>query len=414
MIFDMNVLFDATWIGTHLKQNIMHGGLRVIYELTNRLENSNEVNLFYSSNKYDRAIINNLVSFIEENKYSSLQNKIANNQTETFKILNYLNSKTNSNLIKNWSSKQFLKSNIFDKNMMKRMDIYHSPIEAIPDEIKKYKNVKRVFTSHDLMPFTRPDLAPPSFVELLKPAYDSIDRETKVICVSEFTKSELLNYRKDLDESQIETVYLGANKNVFFPNLDETKFLVLSKKYNFNFEKYLLCLNRNQKYKNTEHIIEAYIRVVNDNKNSDLGLVLIGTFDNVEIKKSIMDKYKGFKHIHFIEYVPDDELSVFYSNALSFVYMSLYEGFGLPIIEAMQCGTPVISSNQASLPEIVKGYGICINPFDVELLSDQMCSILYNPELQNKMVNNSLERSKFFSWEKNLEETVQVYKKAIN
>tara|TARA_R110002124_G_scaffold267533_5_gene434806 strand:- start:3614 stop:4846 length:1233 start_codon:yes stop_codon:yes gene_type:complete len=410
----MNILFDATWIGTHLKQNVMHGGLRVIYELTNRLENSNEVNLFYSANKYDRATINNLVSFIEENKYSSVQNKIANNQTEIFKILHYLNSKTNSNLIKNWSSKQFLKSNIFDKNMMKRMDIYHSPIEAIPDEIKKYKNVKRVFTSHDLMPFTRPDLAPPSFVELLKPAYDSIDRETKVICVSEFTKSELLNYRKDLDESQIETVYLGANKNVFFPNLDETKFLVLSKKYNFNFEKYLLCLNRNQKYKNTEHIIDAYINVVNDNKNSDLGLVLIGTFDNVEIKKSIMNKYKKFKHIHFIEYVPDDELSVFYSNALSFVYMSLYEGFGLPIIEAMQCGTPVISSNQASLPEIVKGYGICINPFDVELLSDQMCSILYNPKLRNKMVNNSLERSKFFSWEKNLEETIQVYKKAIN
>lgn len=410
----MNVLFDATWIGTHLTQNVMHGGLRVIYELSKRLEYSDEVDLFYSSNKYDRAIINNLVSFIEENKYSNAQNKIANNQSEIFKILHYLNSKTNSYLIKNWGCKQSIKLNIFDKNMIKRMDIYHSPIEAIPNEIKKYKNLKRVFTSHDLMPFTRPDLAPPSFFELLKPAYDSIDRETKVICVSEFTKSELLNYRKDLDESQIETVYLGANRNIFFPNLDETKFLILYKKYNFKFEKYLLCLNRNQKYKNTEHIIDAYIKVIKDNKNSDLGLVLIGTFDNIEIKKRIMDKYKEFKHIHFIEYVPDAELSVFYSNALSFVYMSLYEGFGLPIIEAMQCGTPVISSNQASLPEVVKGYGICINPFDVELLSDQIFSILYDSELQKKMVKKSLERSKFFSWEKNLEETVQVYKKAID
>ncbi|MFV5694952.1 glycosyltransferase family 4 protein [Flavobacterium sp. LB3P122] len=410
----MNVLFDATWIGTHLNQNAMHGGLRVIYELTKRLENSNEVDLFYSSNKYDRAIINNLVSFIEENKFSRFQNKIANNQTEIFKILYYLNSKANSYLIKNWNTKQVLKLNHFDKNMIKRIDIYHSPIEAIPDEIKKYKKIKRVFTSHDLMPFTRPDLAPLSFVELLKPAYDSIDRETKVICVSEFTKSELLNYRKDLDESQMETVYLGADKNIFFPNLNETKFSVLSEKYNLKFEKYLLCLNRNQKYKNTEHIIEAYIRVVNDNKNSDLGLVLIGTFDNIELKKSSIDKYKGFKHIHFIEYVPDADLSVFYSNALSFVYMSLYEGFGLPIIEAMQCGTPVISSNQASLPEVVKGFGICIDPFDVELLSNQICSILDDSELRKKLVNKSLERSKFFSWEKNLEETVQVYKKAIN
>lgn len=410
----MNVLFDATWIATNLKQNVMHGGLRVICELAKRLETSNEVDLFYSSSKYDRALINKLVSYIEENNYSTLQNRIANNSTEIFRILHYLSSKSDSCLIKEWSTKQFLKLNHFDKNMMKRMDIYHSPIEAIPNEVKEYKNIKRVFTSHDLMPFTRPDLSPPRFYELLKPAYDSIDRETKVICVSEFTKSELLNYRKDLDQSQIETVYLGANKNTFFPNLNKNIFSVLSDKYNFKFEKYLLCLNRNQRYKNTEHIIQAYIKVINNNKNSNLGLVLIGTFDSVEIKKYCINKYNKFKHIHFIEYVPDIELSVFYSNALSFVYMSLYEGFGLPIIEAMQCGAPVISSNQASLPEIVKGYGICIDPFDEELLSGQICSVLEDSELQKKLVNKSLERSKFFSWEKNIDETVQVYKKAIN
>lgn len=410
----MNVLFDATWIGTHLKQNAMHGGLRVIYELTKRLESSNEVDLFYSSNKYDRVIINNLISFIEENNCSNSQNKIANNQTEIFRIVHSLNSKVNSYLIKKWNLNYPLSLNHFDKHKLKMIDIYHSPIEAIPKEIKKYKNIKRVFTSHDLMPFTRPDLAPKSFAKILKPAYDSIDRETKVICVSEFTKSELLNYRKDLDENQIEVVYLGANKNTFFPNLSKTKFLLLSKKYNFKFEKYLLCLNRNQKYKNTEHIIEAYIRVVNDNINSDLGLVLIGSFDNIETKKKFIDKYDVYKHIHFIEYVPDVELSVFYSNALSFVYMSLYEGFGLPIIEAMQCGTPIISSNQASLPEVIEGGGICIDPFDVELLSDQICSIMNDSKLSKDLSVKSFERSNFFSWEKNLEETVQVYKKAIN
>lgn len=410
----MNVLFDATWIGTHFKQNAMHGGLRVIYELTKRLESCEEVDLFFSSNKYDSVIINNLISFIEENNYSNSQNKIANNQTEIFKILHSLNSKVHSYLIKKWNLNYQLLLNPFDKHKLKMLDIYHSPIEAIPKEIKKYKNIKRVFTCHDLMPFTRPDLAPKSFVELLKPAYDSIDRETKVICVSEFTKSELLNYRKDLDENQIEVVYLGANKNTFFPNLSKTNFLSLYIKYNFKFEKYLLCLNRNQKYKNTEHIIEAYIKVVNDNINSDLGLVLIGRFDNIETNFFFINKYKAYKHIHFIEYVPDDELSVFYSNALSFVYMSLYEGFGLPIIEAMQCGTPVISSNQASLPEVVKGCGICIDPFDVELLSDQICSIMNDSKLSKNLSVKSLERSNFFSWEKNLKETVQVYKKAIN
>jgi len=400
----MNVLFDATWIGTHFKQNAMHGGLRVIYELTKRLESANEVDLFYSSNRYDRVIINNLHSFIKENNYSNHQNKIANNQTEIFRINNYLNS----------NLKKPILLNHFDKHKLKMINIYHSPIEAIPEAIKNCKNIKRVFSSHDLMPFTRPDLAPVNFAKLLKPAYDSIDKETKVICVSKFTKSELLNYRKDLDEDQIDVIYLGADKNIFFPNLSTTNYLLLANKYNFKFEKYLLCLNRNQKYKNTEHIIEAYIRVVNESQNTDLGLVLIGNFDDIETKKKFMLKYGTYKHIHFIEYVPDIELSVFYSNALSFVYMSLYEGFGLPIIEAMQCGTPVISSNQASLPEVVNGYGICIDPLDIELLSNQIYLILKDSKLSKNLSTKSLERSNFFSWEKNLEETIQVYKKAIN
>ncbi|MCM2302203.1 MAG: glycosyltransferase family 4 protein [Flavobacteriaceae bacterium] len=410
----MKVLFDATWIGTHFKQNVMHGGLRVIYELIKQLENCKEVDLFYSSNKYDSLIINNLILFIAENNHTNAQNKIANNQTEIFRILYSLNSKLHAILLKKLNLNYQLTLNPFDKHKLKMLDIYHSPIEAIPNEIKKYKNIKRVFTCHDLMPFTRPDLAPKSFANLLKPAYDSIDRETKVICVSEFTKSELLNYRKDLDENQIEVIYLGANKKIFFQNLSKANFLLISKKYNFKFEKYLLCLNRNQKYKNTEHIIEAYIKVVNENLSNDLGLVLIGRFDSSESKIFFINKYNKYKHIHFIEYVPDVELSVFYSNALSFVYMSLYEGFGLPIIEAMQCGTPIISSNQASLTEVVKDYGICINPFDVKLLSDQICSIMNDAKLSENLSVKSLERSTFFSWEKNLEETVQVYKKAIN
>lgn len=399
----MNVLFDATWIGTHFNQKSMHGGLRVIYELTKRLESSNEVDLFYSSNKYDRIIINNLLSYIKENNYSNPQSKIVNNPTEIFRIINSLNTILNNPI----------SLNHFDKHKLKMINIYHSPIEAIPEAIKSYKNIKRVFTSHDLMPFTRPDLAPKNFAKLLKPAYDSIDNETKVICVSNFTKSELLNYRKDLDESQIDVVYLGADKNTFFPNFMISNYLALAKKYNFKFEKYLLCLNRNQKYKNTEHIIEAYIRVVNEGKNTDLGLVLIGNFDDIEIKRKFLVKYSNYKHIHFIEYVPDIELSVFYSNALSFVYMSLYEGFGLPIIEAMQCGTPVIASNQSSLPEVVMGYGICIDPLDIDLLSNQIYSILNDSKLSSDLSIKSLERSNFFSWEKNLEETVQVYKKAI-
>lgn len=409
----MNLLFDATWIGTHYKQNAMHGGLRVIYELTKRLEKIEEIELYYSSNRYDQDIINNLISYAKENNLSNPQKRIANNQTDLFHFFYFLSLKKDSFLKKKFKIDEQNFLNHFNKEILKKTDIYHSPIEAIPDVIKSYKNIKTVFTSHDLMPFTRPDLAPVSFFETLKPAYDSIDSKTRIICVSEFTKSELLNYRKDLMESQIDVVYLGADKNIFFPNYDVIKFVELSEKYQFNFEKYFLCLNRNQKYKNTEHIIESYISLIKGNSIRDLGLVLIGTFDSDDNRNIMKGKYKEYRNIHFIEYVPDFELSVFFSNALCFVYMSLYEGFGLPIIEAMQCGTAVISSNQASLPEVVKGFGVCIDPFDKDLLSSQMLCVFNNSELQKELSAKSIERSNFFSWDKNVMETLEVYKKAI-
>ncbi|MFV7236087.1 glycosyltransferase family 4 protein [Flavobacterium sp. ZB4R12] len=410
----MNVLFDATWIGSNLNKNAMHGGLRVIYELTKKLENSNEVDLFYSINHYNKSLIKNLVSILEEDYELNSINKILNKQSELFRYEHFLNSKINSYLFKYLGLKETFKLNNFNNNKLRLIDVYHSPMEAIPNEIKNYKNIKRIFTSHDVMPFVRPDLAPKSFGNLLKPAYDSVDKDTNVICVSNFTKSELLSFRKDLVEDKIDVVYLGADKKLFFPNECQTQFSFIKSKYDLKFEKYLLCLNRNQKYKNTEHIIKAYIELILSEKISDLGIILIGTFENDELKRKFLNKYKTYKNIHFIEYVPDNELSVFYSNALCFLYMSLYEGFGLPVIEAMQCGTPVIASNQASLPEVIESAGICIDPFNVELLSDKINSIYKNHELANELSIRSLKRAKFFSWEKNLDETIKIYKKAIN
>lgn len=408
----MNVLFDATWIGSHYKKEMMHGGLRVIHELTKRLESSPEIDLFYASNKYDLAIIHNIQAYIKDHKYAAPIDKIGNNTTAFSRLMHAVDKKLNRFFKKKLGIPFSLDVSLFDRRVLEKMDIYHSALEAIPDEIKRYTNVKRVFTSHDLMPFTRPDLAPASFKEVLQPAYQSIDGHTKVICVSEFTKSELLNFRKDLKESQVEVVYLGADREIFSPNQSKELFEGICKKYGFSFEKYFLCLNRNQKYKNTEHIIEAYINLINQYSLTDIGLVLIGTFDSLESKNLTFNKYKNYNNIHFIEFVPDGELSVFYSNAICFVYMSLYEGFGLPILEAMQCGAPVISSNCASLPEVVGSAGICIDPFDKDLLSSQMELVLANIDLQKQLASNSIDRSRFFSWEKNVLQTKEVYKKA--
>jgi glycosyltransferase involved in cell wall biosynthesis len=411
----MKVMFDATWIGSHLNQNAMHGGLRVIYELANRLQISDQIDLFYSINHYDPRLLNNLKIYLNENYGIDSCKKIVNGQGEIFELKYFLNSKYN------YFIKSFLKLknssvqlNHFNTQKLRNIDIYHSPMEAIPDEIKKNKKIKKVFTSHDLMPFLRPDLAPVSFFNVLKPAYDSIDEETKVICVSNFTKNELLSYRNDLNEEQVEVVYLGADSKLFYPNKNVNQFIVVKDKYNFSFDNYLLCLNRKQKYKNTEHVIEAYINLIELENLDNLGLILIGTFESNEAKKNMLNKYKAYKNICFLEYIPDNELSVFYSNALCFLYMSLYEGFGLPVVEAMQCGVPIIASNQASLPEVISNGGICLDPYDVNLLSDTISRIVNNSDLQKEMSEKSLVRSAFFSWEKNVNETITIYKNIID
>jgi glycosyltransferase involved in cell wall biosynthesis len=111
----------------------------------------------------------------------------------------------------------------------------------------------------------------------------------------------------------------------------------------------------------------------------------------------------------FPGYVPDDDLVKFYNAADLLVYPSLYEGFGLPPLEAMACGTPVITSNTSSLPEVVGDAGIMVDPVDIDALTESIYQVLNNPNLQEDMQKNGLERSKIFTWEKTAKETWKIY-----
>ena len=112
-------------------------------------------------------------------------------------------------------------------------------------------------------------------------------------------------------------------------------------------------------------------------------------------------------------YVDDIDLSPLYTGALAFVYPSIYEGFGLPPLEAMQCGAPVITSNTSSLPEVVGDAGIMVEPDDVTGLSGAIYKIYSSEFLRENMSKRSRERAKLFSWEKCVEQIVAAYKKAI-
>lgn len=110
-------------------------------------------------------------------------------------------------------------------------------------------------------------------------------------------------------------------------------------------------------------------------------------------------------------YVPENELALYYCGADLFVYIPIYEGFGIPPLEAMACGTPVITSNTSSLPELVGDEGIMVNPFDIDGLSETMVEIINNESLRQKIITIGLKRAALFTWEKSARNLIALYKK---
>jgi glycosyltransferase involved in cell wall biosynthesis len=405
----IRLVYDVTWPAKHYQINAMHGGLRVSLELLSRLYKNPNIHLSFGINEINAELVEILKALIYE-QYRFTEKRIVNNWRSEFWEGIFSNHHFLNRIYK-YDFTAYTRL-LFDPRKMRSAQIYHTPLDAIPAEVKSYPHIKTVFTAHDLMPFIRPDLAPEGFYQTLKPAYDSIDRNTTIVAVSNSTKLDLLNYRPDLSADQIKVVYLAADKNIFYHNNEKAEFTRAKIKYGLKTDSYFLCLNRFQKYKNTQLVIDSYIQLVESNQIKDIALLLIGKFKNDLIKMQTLDKYKNY-NIVFLEWVADDELSVLYSNCLCFIYMSLFEGFGLPVLEAMQCGAPVICSNVKSLPEVAGEAAILLNPDSIDDLCNAMLNYFNNANLRLKKSSESISRSSMFSWDKHTNEVVSLYQELV-
>ncbi|MDR1479627.1 MAG: glycosyltransferase family 4 protein, partial [Planctomycetaceae bacterium] len=155
-----------------------------------------------------------------------------------------------------------------------------------------------------------------------------------------------------------------------------------------NFDHVMNCF---AKYSSSQHGIET---------NCHLVLTGVSGWQDRKFKKFFSGLPKKVKEkIIFTGYVDDEDLPLLYSGAACFCYMSIYEGFGLPPLEAMQCGTPVITSNTSSLPEVVGDAGIMLDPYDIDGLTDAFDRVLNNETLRNSMIANGLEQAQKFNWD---------------
>jgi len=237
---------------------------------------------------------------------------------------------------------------------------------------------------------------------------DYAKRSHHIITVSESSKREIIKYL-NVAEEKISVIY-GGYSDIFKPKADDRLSGEVKRKYNIT-GNYLLYVGTLEPRKNLLGLIRAYAQ---SRAKDDFILVLAGgrgwQYENIF---KLVRKLKLENRIIFTGYVPENDLPGLYQGATLFVYPSFYEGFGLPPLEAMACGLPVIVSNTTSLPEVVGDAGVYVDPDYVEQISFSIDTVLSDSDLRQTLIQRSLERAKLFSWEKTAKKTLELYEQVV-
>ena len=289
----------------------------------------------------------------------------------------------------------------------KQIDILHN-IDNLGPFLLSSNKMKRILTVHDIAPVLFPELYSLKmrldFNLILSKLMSNVDL---IITPSSATKIDLVD-KFNIDDLKIEVVYHGVDRNFFHYQIDAE----VLKKYNIK-GNYLLYIGSESIRKNLKTLILSYCEIYD---KIDHFLVLVGPikketiFKIVKKIKTNKPKQEILKKILIIGYVDKKDLPVIYSSASAFVFPSLYEGFGLPPLEAMACGTPLIISNNSAMKEVVGEAGLYLNdPLDSQELSRKIIKILEDDSLSQQLIRTGIGRSKIFKWNTTAEKTLKVY-----
>ena len=287
------------------------------------------------------------------------------------------------------------------------LDIIHN-VRQVPT-LFKFKQ-KYVITVHDITPLLFPYQYRKEVYlinKLMLPR--TLRMADKIISVSYHTKRDLIKYLK-IPKDKIEVIYHGVDED--YKPLPEKEVEMIKKKYNIT-TPFILYVGSLKPLKNIPTLIKAYYKL--RKQGLEYKLVITGKkrWKYREIFK-LINKLNLQKDVIFTGYVPREDLPALYNAADLFVSPSLYEGFGLPPLEAMACGTPVITSNTSSLPEVVGDAGIMVDPYDVDGLAKAMYEVLTNDGLREELRKRGLKRAKLFNWKKCAEEHLKVYEEVYH
>ena len=289
-------------------------------------------------------------------------------------------------------------------------DIFHSNTFCVP----RFRDKKRkvVVTVYDVSVFTHPECHKKMNIKhCLGGIRDAIKYADSIIAISEHTKQDLIKYLNAPPEL-ITVTHLAAGSE-YHEVKDKKKLKAVREKYGLP-EDYILFVGSLEPRKNVKTLLKAYANM-REGLKKDLPLVIAGGkgWMNSGIPGMVKD-LKIEKRVRFAGYIDGADIAAVYSGAALFVYPSLYEGFGLPILEAMSCGAPVITSDTSSMPEVAGDAAVLINPTDVDELGEALKRVIENEGLRLSLREKGLARAGTFSWERCARETLDVYRKVCN
>ncbi len=293
------------------------------------------------------------------------------------------------------------------------LSLKSDPVEIFhctnPVNFPKIPLENAVVTIHDLAYLRRNKWVSDGSIRFYEENIERILRSSMaIIADSQSTKDDILD-NFSVSEEKVKVVPLAASE-VFRP-LEPDRSLIHNKGL---FKDYVLYVGDLQPRKNLRHLLEAYAMLPLRLKDN-FDITFVGNPRNEESLnelKSSVDDLGIEKNVKLLGYVDLQSLVNIYNGASLFVYPSLLEGFGIPVLEALSCGLPTITSNVSSMPEVVGDAAILIDPYSVEEIAQAMESLLYNESLKEEYTKRALKRAKLFSWEKTARETLNVYRES--
>lgn len=286
-------------------------------------------------------------------------------------------------------------------------DLIFSPTHYIP----RFSPIPRVVTIFDLSFLHFPEMFISKDLWQLKNGTKySVENADHIITISNSSKKDIISEYK-IDKDRMTVAYPGFNKKLYVPVREAEKTEKVLRKYNVNGQ-YIIYVGTIQPRKNLIRLIDAVSRI------DDLNLVIvgksIGSGKEGWMFEDILNRPKQLgieDRVKFLGYVPPEDLPSLLSGSEAFVLPSLWEGFGLPVLEAMACGTPVLVSNVSSLPEVVGKAGLTFDPYSIDQIEQAIRAITSDKKIRDKYSRLGLEQAKRFSWEKMTGIVLKIFEK---